>query len=120
MYEHLSELVSSNLRRHHQRQMTRIINPGRMILSTPHNRLFRPAQVAGHRRFNGVHCPFMKLLIALAQTSGEDMILPIIQLLRVALITRLLLIPLIILLVVTTLVALIALITMSVLVTLKS
>ena len=50
----------------------------------------------------------MKLLIALAQASGEDMILPTIQLLWIALITRLLLmmIPLIILLIVTTLIAL--------------
>ena len=50
----------------------------------------------------------MKLLIAFAQASGEDMILPTIQLLRVALVTRLLLIPLIILLVITTLVVLVA------------
>ena len=50
----------------------------------------------------------MKLLIALAQAGGEDMVLSTIQLLRVALITRrlLLLIPLIILLAVTTLIAL--------------
>ena len=81
IHEHLGELITSNLRRHHQRQMTRIINPGWMILSTPHNGLFRPAQVTGHRRFNGVHCPFMKLMIALAQASGEDMIVPTIQLL---------------------------------------
>ena len=60
----------------------------------------------------------MKLLIALAQASGEDMILPIIQLLRVALVTRLLLLsPLMI---ITTLVALTALIAMSALVVLKS
>ena len=51
----------------------------------------------------------MKLLIALSQASGEDMILPTIQLLWVALITRLLLTPLITLLMVTTLVVLIAL-----------
>ena len=49
----------------------------------------------------------MKLLIALAQASGEDMILPTIQLLRVALVTRLLLL-LIPLMIITTLVALIA------------
>ena len=50
----------------------------------------------------------MKLLIPLTQASGEDVVLPTIQLLGVALITRLLLllIPLIILLVVTTLIAL--------------
>lgn len=54
----------------------------------------------------------MKLLIALAQASGENMILPTIQLLRLTLITRLLLIPLTILLVVITLVVLIAPITL--------
>ena len=103
--------LTSNLRRHHQSQVTRIINPGRVILSTPHNGLFRPTQITGHRRFNGIHCPFMKLLIALAQASGEDMILPTIQLLRVALITRLLLLlsPLMMPLIITTLVAMIAL-----------
>ena len=110
IHEHLGELIPSNLRCHHQCQMTRIINPGRMILSTPHNGLFRSAQVTGHRRFNRVHCPFMKLLIALAQASGENMIVPTIQLLRVTLITRPLLIPLIILLIITTLVVLITLI----------
>ena len=49
----------------------------------------------------------MKLLIALTLASGENVVLSTIQLLRVALITRLLLllISLIILLVVTTLVA---------------
>ena len=55
----------------------------------------------------------MKLLIALAQASGEYMILPTIQLLQVTLITRLLLIPLIILLVLTTLVVLIVQITLE-------
>ena len=59
----------------------------------------------------------MKLLIALVQASGEDMILPAIQLLRVALVTRLLLIPLMI---ITTLVALTALTIMSVLITVKT
>ena len=54
----------------------------------------------------------MKLLIALAQACGEDMVLPTIQLLRVALVTRLLL-----LLVVTTLVILIV---MSARITIKS
>ena len=50
----------------------------------------------------------MKLLIPLTQASSEDVVLPTIQLLRVALITRLLLllISLIILLVVATLIAL--------------
>ena len=99
--------------------MTRIINPGWMILSTPHNGLFRPAQVTGRCRLNGIHCPFTKLLIALAQASGEDMILPTIQLLRVALVTRLLLL-LTPLMIMTTLVALSALIAMSALITLKS
>ena len=60
----------------------------------------------------------MKLLIALVQASGEDMILSAIQLLWVALVTRLLL--LIPLMIITTLVALTALIAMSILITLKS
>ena len=59
----------------------------------------------------------MKLLIALAQTGGEDMILPTIQLLWVALITRLLML---LLLVVTTLVVLTILIVMSARITIKS
>ena len=60
----------------------------------------------------------MKLLIALVQASGEDMVLPAIQLLRVALVTRLLLLLLLIpLIVITTLVALIA---MSALITVKT
>ena len=59
----------------------------------------------------------MKLLIALAQASGEDMILPTVQLLRVALVTRLLLLLLIPLVIITTLVSLIA---MSALITVKS
>ena len=100
--------------------MTRIINPGWMILLTPHDGLFRPAQVTGHRRFNGLHCPFMKFLIVLAQASGEDMVLPTIQLLRVALVTRLLLLLLIALMIITTLIALIALIDMSALITMKT
>ena len=90
-----------------------------MILSAPYNGLLRPAQVTGHHRFNRVNCPFVKILIALAQASGEDMILPTIQLLRVTLITRLLLL-LIPLLIITTLVALIALITLSTLVAVKA
>ena len=99
--------------------MTQIINPGQMILSTPHNGLFRPAQVTGYCRLNGVYCPFMKLLIVLTQTSGEDMVLPTIQLLRIALIIRLLLL-LIPLMVITSLIALIPLISMSGLVALES
>ena len=51
----------------------------------------------------------MKLLIALIQASGEDMILSAIQLLRVALVTRLLLL-LIALMIIATLIALITLI----------
>ena len=90
-----------------------------MILSTPHNRLFRPAQKTGSRRFNRVHGPFVKLLFTLAQASSEDMILPTIQLLRIALITRLLLL-LIPLMVITSLVALVPLIVMAGLIALKS
>ena len=76
---------------------------------TPHNGLLRPSQVTGNRRLNGIHSPFMELLIPLAKTRGEDVVLPTIQLLRIILITGLLLllIPLIILLVVTTLMALV-------------
>ena len=62
----------------------------------------------------------MKLLIALAQTCGEDMVLPTIQLLRVALVTRLLLLLLTPLMIITTLVALIALIAMSALIAMKT
>ena len=61
----------------------------------------------------------MKLLIALAQASGEDMILPTIQLLRIALITRLLLL-LIPLMVITSLIALVPLMAMSGLIALES
>ena len=50
----------------------------------------------------------MKLLIALVQASGEDMIMSAIQLLRVALVTRLLLL-LIALMIIATLVTLITL-----------
>ena len=59
----------------------------------------------------------MKLLIALVQASGEDMILSTIQLLRVALVTRLLLIALMI---IATLVSLITLIVMSTLITVEA
>ena len=62
----------------------------------------------------------MKLLIAFTQASGEDMVLPTVQLLRVALVTRLLLLLLIPLVIITTLVALIALIAMSTLIIVKS
>ena len=62
----------------------------------------------GHRRFNGIYCPFMKFLIALVQASGEDMILPTIQLLWVALITRLLLLLLAVLIILVIVTALIA------------
>ena len=98
--------------------MTRIVNPGWMIFSTPHNQLLGPAQITGHGRFNGIHYPFMKILIALVQASGEDMILSAIQLLRVALLTRLLL--LIALMIIATLVILITLIVMSTLITVEA
>ena len=62
----------------------------------------------------------MKFLIALVQASGEDMILPAIQLLWVALVTRLLLLLLISLVIITTLAALIALIVMPALITVKT
>ena len=81
-----------------------------MILPTPHNRVFRPSQITWYCRFNSINCPLVKLLITLAQTSGEHMILPTIQLLWLTLVTRLLLISLIILLVITPLVVLVALI----------
>ena len=91
VHEYLGEFIPSHLRCNHQCQMTRIINPGRMILSTPPNGLLKPAQVMGYGRFNGVYCPFMKLLIPFAQTRGEEVVLPTIQLFRVTLIPRLLL-----------------------------
>ena len=81
IHEYLGELIPANLRCHHQSQMTRIINPGWVILSAPHNGLFGPRQVTRHCRFNSVYCPLVKLLIMLAQASGENMILPAIQLL---------------------------------------
>ena len=69
----------------------------------------------GNRRLNSIDSPLMKLLVTLTYASGEDVILSTIQLLRVALITRLLLllIPLIILLIVTTLVAMTTLISLE-------
>ena len=95
------------MRCYHQGQLTRIINPWRMMFSAPYNGLLRSVQVTGHRRFNRVNYPFVKILIALAQASGEDMILTTIQLLWITLITRmLLLIPLARLLIKTTLIAL--------------
>ena len=39
IHEYLSEFISTNLRRHYQGQVTRIINPGWVILSALHNRL---------------------------------------------------------------------------------
>ena len=66
VHEYLGKLISSDLRCDHQSQVTRIINPGRMIFPTPHNGLLRPAQVMGNCRLNGVHNPFMELLIPLA------------------------------------------------------
>ena len=66
IHEYLSKLVPTNLRYHYQSQVTGIINPGRVILSTPHNGLLRPSQVTGNRRLKGVHIPFMELLIPLA------------------------------------------------------
>ena len=87
IHEYLSELVTSNLRR----QMTQIINPRRVILTTPHNGLLKPTQVRGNRRLNGVQNPFTEFLIPLAQTRGEDVVLPTIQLFWVTLIPRLLL-----------------------------
>ena len=66
VHEHLSKSVPSNLMWHHQSQVTRIINPGRVILTALENRVFRPSQITGNRRLNGVYCPFMELLILLA------------------------------------------------------
>ena len=90
-----------------------------MIVSTPHTGLLGPAQITGHRRINRIHRPFMKLLIALVQASGEDMILSAIQLLRVALVTRLLLL-LIALMIIATLITLITLIVTSTLIAMES
>ena len=61
----------------------------------------------------------MKLLIALAQARGEDMLLPTIQLLRAALVTRLLLLLLTPLMIIATLVTLITLIVMSTLIAIE-
>ena len=73
----------------------------------------------GHRRFNGVHCPFVQLLVAFAQARGEDMVLPTIQLLRVALVTRLLLL-LVALMIIATMVTLITLIVVSTLIAVEA
>ena len=108
IHEYLGELITSHLRCHHQSQVSRIVNPGRMILSAPNNRLIGPPQVTWYRRFNSINRPLVKLLITRAQTSGEYMVLPTIQLLWVTLVTRLLVISLITLLVITTLVVLIS------------
>ena len=35
VHEHLSEFISTNLRCHYQGQVTRIVNPGRVMLPTP-------------------------------------------------------------------------------------
>ena len=91
VHVYFSEFVSSNLRLHHQRQVTRIINPGQVILTAPENRVFRPSQVTGYRWLNGVHSSLMKLLIPFTQTGGENVVLPTIQLFWMALITGLLL-----------------------------
>ena len=72
----LVNLYPPNLRGHHQGQVTRIVNPGWVILSTPQDGLLRPAEILRHRQFNRVYCPLVKLLITLTQTSSEDMILP--------------------------------------------
>ena len=91
IHEHLSKLITPNLRHHHQSQMTRIINLGRVVFPTPYDRLLRPSQITWNRRFNSIHNPLMKFLVPFAQTSGEYMILPTVQLLWVTLIPRLLL-----------------------------
>ena len=66
IHEYHSEFVSTNLRRHYQGQVTLIVNPGRVIRSTPHNGLLRPSQVMGSCRLNSVHNPLMELLVPLA------------------------------------------------------
>ena len=71
--------------------MTRIVNPGRVILSTPYDRLFRPPQIMRDCRLNRIHGPLMKLLVPFAQTGGKHMILPTVQLLWIALVSTLLL-----------------------------
>ena len=43
VHEHFSEFISPNLRGHHQAQVTRIIDPGRVIFPTPYDRLLRPS-----------------------------------------------------------------------------
>ena len=39
VHEYFSEFISTNLRCHHQGQVTQIVNPGRVIFPAPHNRL---------------------------------------------------------------------------------
>src|SRR4051812_48994211 len=112
VHEHLGELITSHLRCHHQCQLTRIINPGRMIFSAPYDRLFRPAQILRRGRFNGTNCPPLKLSIPFIQACSKDMILSTTQLFRVALITGLLLS-------VTTLITLIILAVLSARITLE-
>ena len=65
VHEYLGELIPSDLRCDHQSQVTRIINPGRVIFPTPHNGFLKPAQVMGNRRLNSIDCPLMKLLVML-------------------------------------------------------
>src|SRR4051812_5327771 len=93
VHEDLGELISSNLRCHHQSQLTRIIHLRRVILSTPCDWLFQPPQIPGRGRFNIVNSPFPDLLVPFVQASGKHMVLATIQLLRMALIARLLLLP---------------------------
>ena len=107
IHKHLCKLVSSHLRSNHQSQLTRIVNPGRVILTAPYDRLLTPPQISRNLRLNRVHYPLMNFLISFAQNCGEHMTLTTIQLFWIALITRmLLLIPLARLLIKTTLIAL--------------
>ena len=66
VHEHLSELISTNLGCHHQGQVAWIINPGRVIFPTPHNRLLRPSQITRNRRLNSVDYSLMKFLVPFA------------------------------------------------------
>ena len=66
IHEHLSELISTNLGCHHQGQVTRIINPGRVIFPTPPNMLLRPSQITWNRRFNSIHNSLTKFLVPFA------------------------------------------------------
>ena len=91
IHEHLSEFISTNLRCHRQGQVTRIVNPGRVIFPTPQDRLLRPSQITRNFRLNSVHNPLMKLLVLFAQTGGKHMILSTIQLLWITLVSTLLL-----------------------------